>query len=114
MFYVMHVLTIIITCTFLAELEVQENKFGSYMRTGVMEYAQGYYIHEEEIIGLHVSMGNAETKSNGRRDRKEPVTMRSLHRKRYLKVLICCIRKLKNTLEPSKKLMLFDNTGIPT
>ena len=45
-----------------------------------MEDAQGYYIHEEEFIGLHINMGNVETKSNGRRDRKEPVTMRSLHR----------------------------------
>jgi hypothetical protein len=25
-------------------------------------------------------MGNAKTKSNGRRDRQEPITMRSLHR----------------------------------
>jgi hypothetical protein len=31
------------------------------MRTGVMEYAQGYYNHKEEIIGLDVNMGNAET-----------------------------------------------------
>jgi hypothetical protein len=80
MFYSMHVLTIIITCTFLAELEVHENNFGSYMRTGVMEDAQGSYNHEEEVIGLHVSMGNVETESNGRRGRQEPVTMRSLHR----------------------------------
>jgi hypothetical protein len=55
-------LTIIITCTFLAELEVYERNFGSYMRTGVMEDAQGYYSHEEEVIGLHVSMGNVEDK----------------------------------------------------
>jgi hypothetical protein len=55
-FYVMHVLTIIITCTFLAELEVHESNFGSYMRTRVMENSQGYYIHEEEIVGLHVNM----------------------------------------------------------
>jgi hypothetical protein len=45
----------------LAELEVQERKFSSYMRTRDMEDAQGSYIHEEEIIGLHVSMGNVET-----------------------------------------------------
>jgi hypothetical protein len=76
----MHVLTIIITCTFLAELEVQENNFGSYMRTGVMEDAQGSYNHEEEIIGMHVNMGNVETELNGRRDRQETVTMRSLHK----------------------------------
>jgi hypothetical protein len=54
-------LTIIIICTFLAELEVHKRNFSSYMRTGVMEDAQGSYNHEEEIIGLHVSMGNAET-----------------------------------------------------
>jgi hypothetical protein len=34
-----------------------------------MEDSQGSYSHEEEFIGLHVSMGNVETKSNGRRDR---------------------------------------------
>jgi hypothetical protein len=69
-----------ITCTFLAKLEVQERKYGSYIRNGVMEYDQGFYIHEEDIIGLHVIMGNAETKSNGRRDEKEHVIMRILHR----------------------------------
>jgi hypothetical protein len=36
------------------------------MRTTTMEDAQGSYNHEEEFRGLHVSMGNAETKSNGR------------------------------------------------
>jgi hypothetical protein len=35
------------------------------MRTIDMEDSQGYYSHEDEIIGLHVSMGNAETESNG-------------------------------------------------
>jgi hypothetical protein len=73
-------LTIIITCTFLVELEVQKRNFGSYMRTAIMEDAQGFYIHEEEIIGLHVSMGYVETYSNGRRYRHELITMRSLHR----------------------------------
>jgi hypothetical protein len=80
MFYSMHVLTIIITCTFLPELEVQEKKIGSYTRNGVMEDSQGSYSHEEDIRGLHVSMGNVEKNSNGRRGRKEPVTMRNLHR----------------------------------
>jgi hypothetical protein len=61
MFYVMHVLTIIITCTFLAELEVQERKIVSYMRNKIMDDSKGYYSHEEEIIVLHISMGNAET-----------------------------------------------------
>jgi hypothetical protein len=85
MFYAMHFLTIIITCTFLAELEVHKRKFGSYMRNRVMDDDQGSYIHEEEIIIMHFDMGNDETKSNGRRDRQEPITMRSLHRevKRY-------------------------------
>jgi len=73
-------LTIIITYTFLAKLEVHERKYGSYMRNGVMEYAQGFYSHEKDIIGLHVIMRNAETKSNARRDENECVTMRNLHR----------------------------------
>jgi methyl coenzyme M reductase gamma subunit len=50
------------------------------MRTGVMEDAQGSYSHQEEIKGLHVSMENVETESNGRRGMQEYVTMRSLHR----------------------------------
>ena len=54
MLYAMHVLTVIITCTFLVELEVQEDKFGSYIRLGVIEDDHGYYIHEKEIIVLHV------------------------------------------------------------
>jgi hypothetical protein len=37
------------------------------MRIGVMEDAQGYYIHKEEIKGLHVRMGNVETNFDGRR-----------------------------------------------
>ena len=45
-----------------------------------MEDAQGSYSHEEYIISLHVSTGNAETESNGRTYRKDLVTMRSLHR----------------------------------
>jgi hypothetical protein len=38
-----------------------------------MEYAQGSYIHEEKFRGLHVSMGNVEIESNGRRNRHEPI-----------------------------------------
>jgi hypothetical protein len=45
------------------------------MRTGVTDDAQEYYIHEEEIRGMHVIMGNVETESNGRRGRKEHVVM---------------------------------------
>jgi hypothetical protein len=58
------------------------------MRTKFMEYSQGSYIHGEEFKGLHINLGNAETKSNGRRYRKEPVTMRSMHRevKSYMDV----------------------------
>jgi hypothetical protein len=48
------------------------------MRNTFMEYALGSYNHEEEVIGLHVNMGNVETESNGRRDGQEPVTMRNL------------------------------------
>jgi hypothetical protein len=48
------------------------------MRTTVMEDAQGFYSHEDEFRGLHVNMGNAETKSNGRRYKMESISMRSL------------------------------------
>jgi hypothetical protein len=72
MFYNAHVITILITRT--------ERKFSSYMRNVVMEYAQGSYNHEEEIRGLHVSMGNVEIDSNGRRDKQKSITMRSMHR----------------------------------
>jgi hypothetical protein len=65
---------------FLAKFRGKGRNFGSYMRTTTMEDSQGSYNHEEEFIGLHVSMGNVETKSNGRREREEFVTMRSLQR----------------------------------
>jgi hypothetical protein len=45
-----------------------------------MDDAQVSYRHEEYIIGLHVNMGNDETKSNGRRGRHELVTIRSMHK----------------------------------
>jgi len=80
MFYSMRVLTIIITCSYFVELEVQENNFGCCMRTRVMKYAKGYYKHEEDIIGMLLSMGNGEIYSIGRRGRKEPIAMRILHR----------------------------------
>jgi hypothetical protein len=48
------------------------------MRNASMEYSQGSYSHEEEIRGIHVSMGNVETESNGRIGSHEPVTMRIL------------------------------------
>jgi hypothetical protein len=73
-------ITLIITGTFLAKLDVEESNFGSYKMNGVMEDAQGYYIHEEEIKGMHVSIGNVEIGLNGRRDRKDPITMRILHK----------------------------------
>jgi hypothetical protein len=38
-------------------IRVIEIKFSSYMRIGVIEDSQGYYIHEEDFIGLHVNMG---------------------------------------------------------
>jgi hypothetical protein len=50
------------------------------MRNKVMEYAQGSYIHGEEFIGLHISMGNVDIDSNGRIDKQDPVTMRILER----------------------------------
>jgi len=38
------------------------------MRTRDMEDAQRYYIHEEKVKGLYVSLGNAGTNSNGHRE----------------------------------------------
>jgi hypothetical protein len=63
---------------FLAEFRGTGKKFGSCMRTTLMEDSQGSYSHEEEFRELDVSMGNAKTDSNGRRDRHEPITMRIL------------------------------------
>jgi hypothetical protein len=63
-------------CTFSTEFRGSKRYFGFCMRTTTMEYAQGSYIHKEELRGLHVSMGNVEMDSNGRRDRNEPTTMR--------------------------------------
>jgi hypothetical protein len=54
MFCCMRVLTIIITCTLLVELEVQENNFCSHMRIRDMEDVRMSYSHGKEIIGLHV------------------------------------------------------------
>jgi hypothetical protein len=51
------------------------------MRIGVMEDVLGSYNHDEEVRALHVNMGNDETDSNGRINRKESITMISLHRK---------------------------------
>jgi len=80
--YLFMILAIIVRCTFLVELEVQESIFGSYMITRNMEYFQGYYSHEDGIIGLHFSMGNIETEFNGHRGRVDSMelheTMRNL------------------------------------
>jgi hypothetical protein len=46
----------------------------------IMEYSKCSYSREEEFIRLHVSMVNFETKSNGRIDRQEHVTMIILQR----------------------------------
>jgi len=75
---------ILLHAHFVMELEVQEGIFGSDMRNRYMEDAQGSYSDEEEIIRLHVSMGNAEIASNGRRSKVDTVvlakTMRSIQR----------------------------------
>jgi hypothetical protein len=54
------------------------------MRNRDMDDAQGFYIHEEEIKGLHVNMGNAETESSGRKDMQESATMRSLQKEVHI------------------------------
>jgi hypothetical protein len=91
------------------------------MRIKGMEDAQGSYGHEEEIRGLHTNMGNAETESNERRDRKDHVTMRILQKevqsykadnekimkakKEILQSLICYRIKLTRIHKQGKKPM---------
>jgi len=66
---------------FIADFRGTRRHFGSYMKTRVpMEDSQGSYSHGEEFRGIHVNIGNDETKYNGRRERKELVIMRSLQR----------------------------------
>jgi hypothetical protein len=62
---------------FLSKFRAIGRNFGSYMRITTMDDAQGSYSNEEEFKGLHDRIGNAKAKSNGRRDRKDPVTVRS-------------------------------------
>jgi hypothetical protein len=51
------------------------------MRTRDKDDTQGSYSHEDEIKGLHVSMGNAKAESNGCRSMVELVeAMRSLQK----------------------------------
>jgi len=45
------------------------------MRIRDTEDSQGYYNHEDKIIGLHFSMGKDKTKSNERRSKVEPVEL---------------------------------------
>jgi len=45
------------------------------MRTKDMDDAHGYFIHGDEITGLNINLGNAETDSNGHRSRVSLVEM---------------------------------------
>jgi hypothetical protein len=67
-----------IAYTFSCIIRGQEKKIDSYMRTIFMEYSQRSCNHEEEVIGLHVNIGNVEANSNGRRDKQDPVTIRNM------------------------------------
>jgi hypothetical protein len=40
-----------------------------------MEDAQGYYNYGEEVKALNISMGNEEIKSNGHRNRMNPLEL---------------------------------------
>jgi hypothetical protein len=40
-----------------------------------MEDSQGSYNHEDKIKGLHISLGNANTESNGHRSKLEHVEL---------------------------------------
>jgi hypothetical protein len=53
------------------------------MRNKFVEHDHGSYIHEEEVIGLHVSMGNSKTNSNGRKGKHESVTMKIMQREAH-------------------------------
>jgi hypothetical protein len=78
MFYAMHVSNSNYYMHISSKIRGRKSNFSSYMKTGIIEYAQGSYNHEEEVIGLHVDMGNAETKSNGRRDRNGHVIIKMI------------------------------------
>jgi hypothetical protein len=64
----------------IVELEIQKEDYSPYTRNRDIDDAKESYSHKEEIIGLHVSMDNIETQSNGIRDKKEHVTRRNLQR----------------------------------
>jgi hypothetical protein len=64
---------------FITKIRNTGGQFGSYMRNTTMEDSQGSYNHEEEVKELHVIIENSKTKSNGRRGKDKPITMRSLH-----------------------------------
>jgi hypothetical protein len=55
---------------YFAELGVQEEHIKFIIRNRSMEDSQVTYIHEEEVKGMHVSLGNEVTKSNGHRRKK--------------------------------------------
>jgi hypothetical protein len=48
---------------------------GHYMRTRAIDDTQDSYNHEDEIRGIHVSMGNEEIESNGHRIKVDPVEL---------------------------------------
>jgi hypothetical protein len=50
---------------FLGEFRGIGRNFGSFMRTTTIEYSQWMYSHGDELIEIHVSIGNDETNSNG-------------------------------------------------
>ena len=60
---------------FLTEFRGLGVKFGSCMRTTIMEDSERYYGYGDEFIRFYGSMGNVETKSNGGKDREELVEL---------------------------------------
>jgi hypothetical protein len=97
-----------------------ENIFGSYMMTRDMEDAQGSCIHEEEVRGIHVSIGNAKTKSSGHTSGVEPMelieTMRILHKevKMYIEYNERMIRSQEEILESLNMLQIQVNEDFGT
>ena len=80
MFYAMHISNSNYYMHISCRIRGTKRNLSYYMMIGFMEDSQVSYIHEEDIRGMHVNMGNVEIDSNGRRDRQDPVIMRSMHR----------------------------------
>jgi hypothetical protein len=51
-----------------------------------MEYGEAYYNHDKEATGQNISVGNAETESNGHKGRGEKETLIEIVRSLKLEI----------------------------